>query len=88
MKQKSLFLFHLTIFLGVTCPELVPPPYGTILCSATQQFESRCRVDCGACHKLVGSEERICRADGFWSGTDGVCQRKYLVPIYKKNGHF
>ena len=63
-------------FLGTTCPELTVPAFGEVRCSSDTKYESRCRIECQECHNLVGSEERICRADGIWSGIDGVCQRK------------
>ena len=63
----------------VTCPRLDPPPHSVQLgCGAGASynvFGDKCLLYCDIGYrKINGSSERICQADGTWSGEVPHCE--------------
>ncbi|XP_077984689.1 sushi, von Willebrand factor type A, EGF and pentraxin domain-containing protein 1-like [Glandiceps talaboti] len=56
----------------VTCEELQPPMNGTLQ-SSSQTYLSAATISCDEGFTLVGSHERICTADGNWTGQPTTC---------------
>ena len=42
------------------------------------EFESVATYTCNTGYNLVGNAMRTCQADGTWSGSDPLCQSKYV----------
>ena len=59
----------------VVCPELMSPENGRVDLSG-MNFSSVATYSCDSGYNLIGSELRMCTADGTWSGEDPICQSK------------
>ena len=72
-----------TLFLLVVrCPRLLPPPHSVQSgCGAGAMynvFGDKCLLYCDVGYRLInGSTERICQANGTWSGQAPYCQGKH-----------
>jgi len=67
--------------LVVRCPRLVPPPHsiqsGCGGSSFYNVFGDKCLLYCARGYRRVnGSNERVCLANGTWSGEEPSCQGK------------
>ncbi|KAJ0013128.1 hypothetical protein NQD34_017463 [Periophthalmus magnuspinnatus] len=80
---KMLFQSHLALVddlkTVVTCGFLSPPTNGRKNGTAYLQG-SRVILSCDDGYKLKGSSERVCLANGQWSGQDTVCAKPSNVP--------
>ena len=52
------------------------PDNGQIVLSGTD-FGSVANYSCDSGYNLMGSESRMCTAEGTWSGVDSTCQSKW-----------
>ncbi|KAL1421547.1 hypothetical protein MTO96_022986 [Rhipicephalus appendiculatus] len=60
---------------GKTCPSLFPIPNGVVdVPPGKQGVNSKAEYRCNTGYKLVGVAERVCQADGTWSGQEPHCQ--------------
>ena len=67
------------LFVVVRCPHLVAPshslPSGCVRGSADNVFGDKCLFACDIGYRRVnGSTERICQANGTWSGEMLYCR--------------
>lgn len=65
----------------VRCPRLSPPPHsvqtGCRYAATDNVFGDKCHFSCEIGHHRVGgSTQRVCQADGSWSGKEIICQGK------------
>ena len=69
-------IFAVLYFLE--CPMLTNPNNVTFNCSLGRDgFASpgdACYFTCNDGYELIGNAIRICQTDGWWSGSDPVCQ--------------
>ena len=77
-KVMSTLIF---LSLVVKCSRLVPPPHsiqsGCGGGSLYNVFGDKCLLYCARGYRLVnGSTDRVCLANGTWSGEDPYCQGK------------
>ena len=56
----------------ITCGELAPPEYGSLLCSDADGYGSTCKFFCDLGFSLEGSKDREC-ADNGWTGEQPQC---------------
>uniref|UniRef100_A0A0B6ZQR3 Sushi domain-containing protein n=1 Tax=Arion vulgaris TaxID=1028688 RepID=A0A0B6ZQR3_9EUPU len=57
----------------IQCGELGAPVHGTMIGYGVH-FGSQVRFICNIGYKVVGSAERVCQADGTWSGQGTICE--------------
>ena len=59
----------------VQCPDMLMN--GNLNCSngVTGVFDDTCTFNCNEGYELQGPNNRICLADGSWSGGNPVCER-------------
>lgn len=69
--QMTTCLLH----AAVDCGQLDSPVNGRVLFVSTI-FRATAIYSCTAGFELVGVAQRVCTADGVWSGVEPVCQRK------------
>ena len=60
------------IHFVVMCPMLCPPKFGTIYIS-DRSVGSTLEYSCDRVYKLVGPNNRTCKADGTWDKNEPVC---------------
>ena len=78
--QKNYKTYHyLLLFLVVRCPRLPLPPHGVLsgcgFGSIDNVFGDKCLYNCDIGYlKINGSSERVCQANGTWSGQPPDCQ--------------
>ena len=70
----------------VTCPRLQPPPHsvqsGCVAGAIYNVFGDKCLLYCDIGYRQInGSSERICQADGTWSGQAPYCEGKLCRSI-------
>lgn len=63
------------IKLEKECPELEPFKFGVMTVSG-KNFGDKAHYACDPNYHLVGTLERVCRADGQWSATGPVCKKE------------
>ena len=66
-------LFH---YIAEHCEKILDPYYGEALCNG-DVVGRKCQFTCYEGFKLSGPRERICQADGTWSGKNTKCLRKF-----------
>ena len=64
------------IFLGMSCPSVRIPYFGRVS-QGYGRFGTTLTYTCDKKYRLNGPSERVCGADGKWSGTEPVCQGKH-----------
>lgn len=62
---------------------LPAPKHGRRLCTNSNLFDSKCRFACEIGYDFSGSQERICRENGQWSGIAAACTIKECIPVPK-----
>lgn len=65
----------------IRCPRLIPPDhstqYGCSRGSVDNTYGDKCLLYCDVGYQRVnGSTERICQANGTWSGEEPFCEGK------------
>ncbi|XP_065298655.2 CUB and sushi domain-containing protein 3-like isoform X2 [Dermacentor albipictus] len=66
---------------AVTCPAPGAPTNGAVDVPAGMPgVDTRVQYRCNAGYTLVGMMERVCQADGSWSGAEPVCQATGQAP--------
>ena len=66
--------------LVVSCGDPGIPDNG-VRYGDTFTYQSRVVMECEPQYRLVGDQIRTCQADGTWSGTQPICERKYSYNI-------
>ncbi|XP_070579478.1 sushi, von Willebrand factor type A, EGF and pentraxin domain-containing protein 1-like isoform X2 [Ptychodera flava] len=79
--------FTITIH-AITCTKLLATPYSRITCSNENRQGSVCEYYCDSHYSITeGSKQRVCGADGKWSGTEATCTlRRCEVLMSPVNG--
>ena len=67
---------------GVDCGQLKDIPNGQVDISPDTKFGSYATYSCNLGHVLQGNQQRICQADGQWSGSTPRCVRKLRPVIF------
>ena len=67
--------FHYTLFhsLVLTCHNLLTPTNGSLTCSNVNKINSTCNYSCDVGYELIGSSQRTCQSNRFWSGLPTFC---------------
>ncbi|XP_026693188.2 sushi, von Willebrand factor type A, EGF and pentraxin domain-containing protein 1-like isoform X4 [Ciona intestinalis] len=61
--------------LRITCPILEQPLHGSVTCTQSNEYDSRCTFACDVGYTLNGGDvTRSCQLNYMWSGTEAVCQ--------------
>nr|XP_018667880.1 sushi, von Willebrand factor type A, EGF and pentraxin domain-containing protein 1-like isoform X2 [Ciona intestinalis] len=61
--------------LRITCPILEQPLHGSVTCTQSNEYDSRCTFACDLGYTLHGGDAtRSCQLNYLWSGTEAVCQ--------------
>ena len=66
------------LFSAIACPSVHTPSFGKVS-QGYGSFGTTLTYTCNNKYRLNGPSERVCGADGKWSGTEPVCQGKHLV---------
>ncbi|GFU85365.1 CUB and sushi domain-containing protein 3 [Trichonephila clavipes] len=83
MDRSVLICFWVVLFLlcGVwkvssqrQCPNLQKPWNGQIIGVCDRYVGAECQFECRSPYRLVGSQVRVCRSDGTWSGRTSACE--------------
>ena len=61
----------------VDCGSLPDPANGMVAMTAST-FDSTANYSCIGGYELVGNSQRICQADGQWSGSEPTCSKLQL----------
>lgn len=71
----------------ISCPiEIVAnaDPLTGVCTTPSLTYNTRCTFKCRAGYRLKGSKERVCQADGTWSGSPTICEgidtHRYTTP--------
>ncbi|KAG8187122.1 hypothetical protein JTE90_004868 [Oedothorax gibbosus] len=56
------------------CPRLQKPWNGQFVGACNRHVGAECHFACREPYRLVGSEVRLCRTDGTWSGRTSACE--------------
>ena len=64
-------------FPAQTCPSLDAPEHGSLI-GSNFTFKQSASFTCEEGYFVNGSTSRTCQGDGIWSGTQPVCQSKYV----------
>ena len=68
----------------VDCGEPPQPTNGELVLSETT-YGSMATFSCNQGYDLIGSEVRVCQADGSWDGEITVCERKTDIDIFRNH---
>lgn len=78
---KCIIIHHSLIHIGTDCEALPHPENGLVIAKGLA-VGSRVYYSCDYGYNLTkGSEVRICQENLQWSGTAGVCERKFDIMI-------
>ena len=71
-----LHIFHYKLFhsLVLTCHTLLTPTNGSLTCSNDNKINSNCSYSCDVGYQLIGSCQRTCQPNRFWSGVPTLCR--------------
>ncbi|CAH1269015.1 NOTCH2 [Branchiostoma lanceolatum] len=58
-----------------TCPQLAAPPFGKIVGSCSNQFDSLCTFNCNDDYRMFGSSTTSCTSAARWSHATPSCKR-------------
>ena len=74
METLQCYVSQLTV---VQCPELVDPANGYIY-QSSKIYQAKVTITCdaGYVYSERSFQHRTCKADGTWSGKQGVCKSK------------
>ena len=78
-------LLCMHVYPVVDCGDLVDPMNGLVLLDETV-FESIATYTCDPGFVLNGNMERICQANGNWSGTEPTCEGQSHTMHYSVYG--
>ncbi|XP_065916119.1 uncharacterized protein [Dysidea avara] len=59
----------------VSCQQLATAPNNGMIDCTGNMFEDTCTFSCDQGYELNGSENRTCRSDKIWSGTEAMCTK-------------
>ena len=70
------------ILTGKSCISLQLPLHGNLSLSCGFSFGSQASFTCDRGYQLIGSQERLCKRDGSWSGNTTACNGNLML-LYK-----
>uniref|UniRef100_F6PWZ1 Uncharacterized protein n=1 Tax=Ciona intestinalis TaxID=7719 RepID=F6PWZ1_CIOIN len=59
----------------ITCPILEQPLHGSVTCTQSNEYDSRCTFACDEGYELIGSVARTCQMNKRWSGEIVTCRQ-------------
>ena len=65
----------------VSCASLSAPEHGSLQLAAATAYLASARYACDPGYELSGQAERICQADGSWSGVAPSCEPRSCGPL-------
>jgi hypothetical protein len=66
----------IVFFLVQRCNDIPPLHRGTATCTGSE-FQDSCTFHCDRGYERIGSEKKVCQANGQWTGSDVVkCEGK------------
>lgn len=74
-------VFQAVLFLRleIRCDNPVAPLHGKVIITGDAILGNSAQYACVVGFKLVGSDQRICQADGKWSGIQPSCQGTSMI---------
>ena len=63
-----------SLFTDRECPELPSPTFGQVTLRGLL-FNDKANYTCELGYTLVGPKQRLCQADGTWSGSFPICKQ-------------
>nr|XP_058971506.1 sushi, von Willebrand factor type A, EGF and pentraxin domain-containing protein 1-like [Pocillopora verrucosa] len=84
--KDGLWVPHPSYCIGRPCPSLKDIPNGSVQASCkiyldgSTRYGGRCFYRCNSGYDLKGVSYRDCQADGKWSGTEPICEKRHPTP--------
>lgn len=67
------------VFPVQRCNDIPPLHHGSAVCSGTK-YQDKCMFSCDRGYELIGSSQKVCQANGQWTGSDIVkCEGKFYT---------
>lgn len=83
------------IFIAITCPNIYPTPFQTVICPSGTKYGSVCNLSCEAGTKLNGTDIVVCErkngkqfGDWTWENNQPFCEGILKKNIYKGKGEY
>ena len=74
-----LITIDIVCFSVQRCNDIPPLHHGTASCTGSA-FQDTCTFQCDRGYELIGSGQKVCQANGQWTGSDVVrCEGKFLI---------
>ena len=65
---------YIILVLVLSCHTLMSLSNGSFICSNGNKLNSTCSYSCDMGYQLIGSSERTCLPNRFWSGVPTLCR--------------